>query len=418
MRAVSLPLALYTGAAHLVPWLVSLPAKTAHHRQNADPARLPERLSGRASAPRPDGKLVWFHAASVGEVAGIIDLARDLCAATGARLLVTTFTKTGGEAAVSRGPADMIHQFLPADTPAATRAFLDHWRPDLAVFTESDLWPILLGAVKKRGIPVALMNVRPSRSRKKWPRLMGRVLGQFDLVTTQNTQVAAELVSLGLNPAVVQVTGDTKAMAAALPVDANALAKARAVIGTRPVWIAASTHAADEAPVLAAHANALAHIPDLLLIILPRHPERGAALHAARPAPRRSRDEYPTADDPVWIVDTLGETGLFYRIAPLVFLGGSFGHEGGHNPYEPAQLGAAILTGPHFANQVQPFSALVTQGAAQIVQNTAELAAAVTTLTQSAALTQMQSAAQDYMQDMAAGRDRPRLMLQQLMDRA
>lgn len=413
MRRFSPALSLWRGLGRIAPGLAEGLALRAHRRQAGPAARAAERC-GRASLPRPPGRLIWFHAASVGEVAGIGAIARDLAAETGAVLLVTTFTATGAEAARQALPA-ALHQFLPADSARAARGFLDHWRPDLAVFTESDLWPGLVTATAARGIPVALVNARPSRTRAAWPRLSGAVLSRMAVITAQSRAVAESLAALGLDPARIHVTGDVKAAAPPLPHDPALLAEMRARLGARPLWVAASTHPGDEGPVLAAHALARAAHPGLLLIVLPRHPARGGPLAATTGAPRRSAGQWPGADDAVWVADTLGETGLFYRLSPLVFLGGSFGSEGGHNPFEPARLGAAVLSGPGVAHLAEPYAMLAAAGAARIVQDGADLGRAVSALTGGEGLAAMQSAARAAMADGDAARARPVALLRGLL---
>lgn len=400
MARFSPVLTLYRGLTRLAPALPEALSRHAHRAQGADPARLAERLRP-AAAPRPAGRLVWIHAASVGEVAGVAGIANDL-ARDGVAVLLTTFTATGAAAAGRLVPA-ATHRFLPADSRRAARAFVAAWQPDLAVFTESDLWPNLTGALAAAAIPLALVGARASRTRQSWPRLSAAILSRFDAITAQDQIVHAELLALGLDPARITVTGDLKAAADPLPADPAALADLRALVGQRPVWIAASTHADDEAPVLAAQAMARARHPGLLLILMPRHPARAPAIVAAVSAtvsggasggaPLRSRNQAPGPDDGLWIVDTLGETGLFYRLAPLVFLGGSFGAEGGHNPFEPAALGAAVLTGPGTAHQQAAFAGLIAAGAAARVADAAELGATVARLIGTKALAAMQGAA-------------------------
>lgn len=389
-------LRLYLGATALAPSLLHNMARKAHTAQSADAARLAERF-GTASALRPQGQVIWINAASVGEVASALDLARDLETATGAQLLFTTTTATGAETLARRLP-QAIHQFQPVDTPAAIRAFLDHWQPDLACFMENDIWPRLMVETDKRRIPIAVINARASKTRSRAPRAIRALLSRAALISTQDAATAQQIQMLGLDPARIIDTGDLKAASSPLPADPEALAALQQAICTRPLWIAASTHPQDEGAVLDAHRAALRVHPDLLLVIIPRHPVRGPAIadlihDKGLDSTSRSAGMLPAPHHQVYLADTLGETGLFYRLCPLVFLGGSFGDEGGHNPYEPAALGAASLHGPRVANFKLAYARLSQAGATQSVRDAEDLGARVTALVQSDALAQMRAAA-------------------------
>jgi len=381
---------------HCLTWLLPVVPRTlarrAHLRQGASVARLGERR-GQATLPRPQGALLWVHAASVGEVAAVAPLAARLATTCGARLLVTTTTATGGEAVARLLPA-ALHQFLPADAPRDVARFLDRWRPDLAIMVESDLWPNLLATTRARRTPLALVNARASRSRRRMPRTQAALLAGFDLITTQDGAVRDAILALGLPPARVIAAGDLKAATPAPAADPDVLARLAQSLGPRRRWAAVSTHPADLPQVLAAHAAARRLHPDLLLILVPRHPDRPGATDGVLPdMPRWSRRETPAPDAPVWVVDTIGDTGLVYALAPLVFLGGSFGPEGGHNPWEPALAGAAVLAGPRTPHAAAAYGALVAAGGAEVVADGDALGEAVATLTASPALARMQTAA-------------------------
>jgi 3-deoxy-D-manno-octulosonic-acid transferase len=397
----------YLGLTALAPSLLGRMARKGHVTQKADPARLPERF-GHASAPRPAGRLIWINAASVGEVASSLDLARDLEAATGARLIFTTTTATGAETLARRLP-QAIHQFQPVDCPAAVTGFLDHWRPDLALFMENDLWPRMVIEADRRAIPLAVINARASKTRTRAPRATRALLGRAALISTQDAATAAQLRGLGLDPARIIDTGDLKAAASPLPADPAPLAAMQQAIGARPLWVAASTHPGDEAAVIAAHQNARQSIPDLLLILIPRHPARGDELvarltKAGLQVAQRSMGDLPEAATQVYMADTLGETGLFYRLSPLVFLGGSFGSEGGHNPYEPSALGAAVLSGPGVANFKLAYAGLTRAGAARVVADADALATALIGLIGSRALGTMRAQATALTRDSEGAR--------------
>ncbi|EYD71278.1 3-deoxy-D-manno-octulosonic acid transferase [Limimaricola hongkongensis] len=226
-------LRLWLGGSRALPRLAEFTlARRVHRGQSSDPARLGERL-GRATLPRPEGSLVWINAASVGEVASMADLARDLMAA-GHPVLITTTTTTGG--ARARRIDGALHQYQPLDTARATRRFLDHWRPALACFVEGDLWPRLLHETAARSVPMALLNARPSRSRMRAPRISAALLSRFDLVTTQSEAVRAEITHLGVDPARVLAPGDLKAAAAPPSADTDRLADLRSAFGGAPLW--------------------------------------------------------------------------------------------------------------------------------------------------------------------------------------
>lgn len=399
----------YLAVSALAPVLLTRMARKGHARQKADTARLHERF-GHASLPRPDGRLIWINAASVGEVASALDLARDLEAVTGARLMFTTTTSTGAETLARRLP-QAIHQFQPVDTPAAVSAFLDHWRPDLTLFMENDLWPRLVIETDRRATPIAVINARASKTRIRAPRTVAALLGRAALISTQDEATAEQMRELGLDPARIVETGDLKAAATPLPADPVPLSTLQAAIGTRPVWVAASTHPGDEAAVIAAHVAALKIHPDLLLILIPRHPARGAEVvtmltKAGLPAVQRSAGGLPDSATQVYLADTLGETGMFYRLSPLVFLGGSFGLEGGHNPYEPATLGAAVLHGPNVANFKLAYTGLTRAGAALPVKDSADLGAQVARLIGSRHLATMTAQALALSRDCEGARQR------------
>lgn len=352
-----------------------------------DTARIGERR-GVASRPRPDGPLVWFHAASVGESLSLLELTRRLGEDDPElHIMVTTGTVTSAELMASRLPDHAFHQFIPLDAQPWVERFLDHWKPDLAVWTESEIWPNLVIETDARNIPMLLVNARMSkRSYDRWRfGLKGAVrnlLGRFRAAHVQDAITAGYLGRLGLPSDRMEVTGTLKEGAAALPHNEQERAEFASWLGGRPVWLAASTHEGEEAPVLAAHAKALRNNPRLLLILAPRHPQRGDEVEALLQAEglsyvRRSRDEVVDADTQVYLADTLGEMGLWYRIAPISFLGGSLTQVGGHNPFEPAALGSAILHGPHVSNFADIFKRLTDAQAARQVAGADELAQAV-----------------------------------------
>lgn len=326
-------------------------------------ARLGER-EGIEQLPRPPGRLLWLHAASVGETVSVLPVLAAL--PFNVTVIVTTGTVTSARLLAQRLPElglaeRVLHRFVPLDVPGWAARFLDHWRPDAAAFVESELWPNLLAGCEARGIPTALVNARMSeRSFAQWrrgaPGLARAMLAAFDAVQAQSVADAERLRALGAHA--VTAPGDLKFAAAPLPADPAELARLQALLNGRPAWLAASTHPGEEVLVAAAHARIAPARPGLVTIIAPRHPERGAALAAELGGiPRRGAGEAPP-ESGIWLADTLGELGLFYRLTGVAFVGKSLAAPGaargaalgGQNPLEPARLGCAVAVGPHTDN--------------------------------------------------------------------
>jgi len=347
-------------------------------RGKEDPARFEERL-GKPGLPRPEGGLVWLHAASVGEAVSMLPVVEAMQKRPGLTVLVTTGTVTSAAMMRDRLPEGAIHQFVPVDRVAWVRRFLDHWKPDLALWVESEFWPNLLVETAKRKIPLVLLNGRISaRSFRRWLKMRGfirRLLSGFVLCLGQTEEDARRLSALGA--ARTACLGNLKFAAPALPADQVALAVLEAALGDRPRWLAASTHAGEEA--LAGRVHKALAIPGLVTLIVPRHPNRGEEIAAELEAmglnpTRRSLGE-PVGE--VHIADTMGELGLFYRVAPLVFVGKSLAGEGGQNPLEPARLGASVLFGPHMGNFADISDRMRAIGAAKQVADEGDLVAAL-----------------------------------------
>ena len=340
-------------------------------RGKEHPERLGERL-GMPTRPRPGGPLIWLHAASVGETFSVLALIERLVAnRPGVRLLVTSGTVSSAELLAKRLPAGAFHQFVPVDRMAWVRRFLDHWRPDLALWIESEFWPNLVAETQQRGIPMALVNARLSdRSFRRWRRFPGLIrplLQGFAVALGQDEIQAARLAALGARQA--RSVGNLKFAAAPLPADPAELHRLRQAIGDRPVWLAASTHPGEEAIAALAHQRLRERHPTLLTIIAPRHAPRAPEILAALASSglqvaQRSRGD--TLDDAadIYLADTMGELGLFYRASGIAFLGGSLVPIGGHNPIEPAQLDTAVLTGPHVFNFESIYDRMIAAGAA------------------------------------------------------
>lgn len=383
------PTALYRLYRTATPLLLPLAWRRVARRlrdHGVSEARARERL-GHATLPRPAGRLLWFHAASVGESLSVLTLIARLGERLAdAEFLITSGTATSAALIAQRMPPRCRHQFAPLDAPGPVRRFLDHWRPDAALFVESELWPLMIVEAAGRGVPLALINARLSAKSvagwKKWPETARFVLGRFALLMAQNRETADDLTAMGAPRERVELGVNLKTTSAPPPVDAALVAQMRTALGARPFWLASSTHAGEEAVMLAAHRQLLQTRPDLLLILAPRHPERGAEVAAliagaGLRGARRSADETPGADIQVYLADTLGETGSWYRLAAFAFLGASLVAKGGHNPIEPAQFGVPLITGPHRENAQAAYAALQAAGGLTLATDAGSLAAAV-----------------------------------------
>lgn len=355
-------------ATPLAPILLSHRLK----RGKEHPERVSERR-GEATLPRPEGSLVWVHGASVGELMAVLPLIERL-RMQDLNVLVTSGTVTSANVATERLPPDVIHQFIPLDAPRYVFRFLDHWRPSLALFVESDLWPNLIMSSGKGRVPLVLVNGRMSeQSFKGWrsvSKTAAALLGKFDLCLTQSALDGDRFQQLGARA--VQVTGNLKLDVPAPPADEAKLQALKAAIGNRPVIVAASTHPGEDALVIDAHRRLRQRYPHLLTVIVPRHPERGRnildlALGAQTRPMMRSHNVLPDARTDIYVADTMGELGLFYRLAPIVYMGGSLVEHGGQNPIEAVKLGAAIVHGPHVWNFTEIYAALdAARGAAEV----------------------------------------------------
>jgi 3-deoxy-D-manno-octulosonic-acid transferase len=378
---------LYAAGARLLGPAVRIVLALRRARGKEDRARMAERF-GHAGLPRPPGPLVWLHGASVGEALSALPLIERLLAADKAlSVLVTTGTVTSARLMAERLPERAFHQFAPVDLPAAAARFLDHWRPDLALWLESELWPNIIRAAARRDLDMVLVNGRLSaRSYARWRRFPGlarSLLGAFKRCLAQSEADAERLAALGAPR--VACPGNLKFASAPLPADGDALKALRAVLGTRPLWLAASTHPGEETIVAEAHRRLRQRHPALLTVIAPRHPARGPALAAALAASglqvaRRGAGEAPRETTDIYLADTLGELGLLYRLAPIALVGGSLVPHGGQNPLEPAQLDCAILHGPAVFNFAPIAEAMAEAGATVAVADAESLASAVEAL--------------------------------------
>ncbi len=368
----------YRGAARLVDPLMPAFLRLRAGRGKEDPARMAEKL-GRCTVSRPPGPLVWIHGASVGESVSALPLIDAiLTARPGLHILITTGTVTSANVMTDRLPDAAVHQYGPVDTGPAVARFYEHWRPDLGLIMESELWPNLLGSAP---CPLVLVNARLSRrSHGRWKKsgAGSRLFSNFKMCLAQDRPVADRLKSLGAPG--IQVTGNLKYAAASLPVNESTLNALRDMIGDRPVWLAASTHEGEEDIATSAHRVLHRELNGLLTVIAPRHPERGAGidrlvraegLHVAR---RGSGDPIAPETD-IYVADTMGETGLLYSTIDTVFMGGSLVPHGGQNPLESAQLRCAVSHGPHIQNFQQIYDDMDDAGAATPLMDAADLQA-------------------------------------------
>jgi 3-deoxy-D-manno-octulosonic-acid transferase len=352
-------------------------------RGKEEHARRAERL-GRPSVKRPAGRLAWFHAASVGETNAILPLISELAAARPSlSFLLTTVTVTSAKLASQRLLPRAVHQYAPLDAPEFVRAFLDHWRPDLAVFTESEIWPNLILESAERGIPLALVNARMTkRSFRRWrrtPSFARPLFSRFALVLAQNEGLARRFATLGARNAIS--AGNLKVDAPPPPVDDAELARLRPALEGRALLLAASTHAGEDQIIADSHRELASKLPGLCTIFAPRHPERGGAIaemlkgRGLRVA-RRSLGELPDRGSDAYVADTIGEIGMLYKLAPVAFIGGSLRNRGGHNPIEAVRQGAVVLVGPYRQNFADAYAALIDERGAIEVRSAEELAGA------------------------------------------
>lgn len=377
-------LALYTLGTRLAEpaAMVLLEQRLKRGKERAD--RVGERL-GAFSAARPPGELLWMHGASVGESRLLIDMfkvlrrRRPLLSA-----VVTTQTLTSADMIAGLAPAGVVHQMAPVDAPKAVKRFLDHWRPDAAVFAEGEVWPNMLAGLRKRAIPAALVNARMTgRSLRNWSgnRASARELfGTFGFIGAADAATAEGLGrALGRR---IGVVGNLKRSAIIDPPSPDAVASWRAAAGDRAVLLAASTHPGEDELALDAFAHVRERAPGALLVIVPRHPERGARI--ATMARERGFDVHIRSQDAspprpatdVLVADTIGELLFWYAASDAIYLGGATASDvGGHNPIEPAQLGKRVFTGPNGYNFQETFDALARIGAVVTGETAGELAA-------------------------------------------
>ncbi len=354
-------------------------------RGKEDPLRLDERL-GFPSLPRPKGQLVWLHGASIGDSLSLLPLIERFVQ-RGVEVLVTSGTPGSARLLSARLPAGAFHQYLPLDAPRFVARFLDYWRPDLALFAESEIWPNFVCAVHARGAPLVLVNARISRaSAERWrvaPGVGAKLFGKIDLCLAQDAENAARFLGLGVPRA--KVVGNLKFDVPAPTADPLRLAAFQGALGARPTFAVVSSHAGEESFVLDAHLEMAGDLPDLLTIVAPRNPARGEeiaqlAKQRGLSAALRSQGALPQRDTQIYVADTIGELGVIFRTAGVVFMGRSLTPGGGHNPIEPAKFGCAILHGPSVEDFAEVYAALGAAKAAACVLDAPGLARAARSL--------------------------------------
>ncbi len=322
-----------------------------------DVQRFNERV-GKPKKERPQGKLFWLHGASVGESVSMLPLIHKILETyPDSHVMVTTGTVTSADVMQKRLPERAFHQFIPIDNPVFTNRFVRYWRPDVVLWFESEFWPAVLSSISKRNIPLILINGRISnKTFKRWQQfdfICKELLECFTLCLGQSEEDAYRLRILGAKDAVC--LGNLKYAGLPLPIDEDAKRTLLKQIGKRKLWLISSTHDDEEIRLAKVHKKLKAKYPDLLLIIAPRHPNRGSEIAAELKkmdlsSALRSKDEKITSSTDTYIADTIGEMGLWYDIAKIVFIGGSLIPHGGQNFIEPSRVRDAVIVGPHMHN--------------------------------------------------------------------
>ncbi|MCL6229918.1 lipid IV(A) 3-deoxy-D-manno-octulosonic acid transferase [Bartonella bilalgolemii] len=347
-------------------------------RGKEERGRHKERL-GKSQKVRPQSPLIWFHAASIGETVALLPLINYILSLK-IQVLLTTCTVTSSALVKKYFGNRLIHQYAPLDLELAVRHFISHWKPDLALICESEIWPLRIKELAKMRIPQILVNARMSeQSFKAWHKrlfLAKHIFKHIDVAIGQNETDVTYYYTLGVKS--VALSGNLKAEVCPVG-DQELLTRYCKAIGNRPVWAAISTHEGEERIACKVHKILKSHFPDLLTIIVPRHPERSEDIikvcgHEGLRFVLRSSNTIPDMDTDILLGDTIGEMGLFLRLSKVAFIGKSLCNYGGHNPLELALLGVAILTGPHIANFQNTFERFLSCDAASIVEDTMQLA--------------------------------------------
>lgn len=406
-------MSLYRIATHIISPLMPIWLYVRMLRGKEDANRIKERF-GTPSIKRPKGTVLWLHAASVGEANSVLELIETaLEKAPHLNILLTTGTVTSAKLMHSRLPDRAIHQYAPIDTPKATERFIRHWHPDLAFWVESELWPNLIHAANDMQCFMGMINARMSKKSyhgwKKREAFARSMLSCFNLIFAQSDDDKVRYENLGARD--VLSLGNLKFDAKTLPCDEEKLLDLNQQINDRPVWLAASTHPGEEEQIAQAHGLLISKRPNLLTIIVPRHPSRGddiaSLLRKTGKTTQRSKSTPLEANTQFYLADTLGELGIFYRISDIVFMGGSLVAHGGQNPLEPARLSCALMTGTHTHNFAGITSDMQKEKLLIPVQSAGELAAALDRLLEDTALrARMQQEAKQWVEQKSGARTR------------
>ena len=352
-----------------------------------DPHRVKERL-GIPSASRKKGTLIWFHSASVGETLLVLSLIEKISKNfPDQNILLTTQTVSSGKMVTSKLPENVVHQYLPYDLLPGVRKFLYHWQPSVGILVESEFWPVLISEADHQNIPLLVINGKMTgKSFHRWrrfPKFTQALFNKINLFLVQSPEIKSRFSELGVNPDKQVVTGQLKQESKPLSHDPKEFSNLNEYFQNRQVWVAASTHEGEEEIIAESHIRLSSNTGNnFQLILVPRYPERGREIAQLLSSyglnsVLRSKGELPGELDTVYIADTLGELGLWYRLAKVSFIGGSLVHRGGHNPYEPALLGCPIIHGKYYENFSAEYEQLKEQGGSQMVANSKELARAI-----------------------------------------
>ena len=382
----SIILKIYFFATRYFEFLLFIFLKYRLIKGKEDKKRILER-KGISNLSRPLGSLIWFNAASVGESLSILNLIENLGKNNKKlKFLITTTTISSSLILKKMMPRNCIHQFSPIDTFSATKNFLDHWKPNLIIFVESEFWPRVIFEIKKRHIPLGLINARiEKKTFENWLKIKitsKQILDKFDFIYANDHLAAKRLLSLGIIEKNLLGVASSKEQAKPLSYELNEYHILKEIFKNKKIWIAASTHEGEEEIIVNAQKKLHDIDKNFLLILIPRHPNRVEQIFRkiksnAHIIKIRSKEQKITEKTSIYLADTLGELGLWYNISKIVFLGGSLVKIGGHNPYEPCRFGSAIITGPHIYNFQKAYDQLNDRGAIIYIKNIQELVESV-----------------------------------------
>ena len=367
----------------LMPLLVQ-----ARLRQGKEEASRTHERYGVASHARPHGTVVWVHGASVGESLSVLPLLTALLQRMPhLSIVMTTVTVSAAQLLRERLPAAAIHQYSCFDVPCYAERFLVHWRPQMVLWLESELWLNQLTAIHRRHIPLFLLGGRLSkRSFRRWqraPSIIKKVLSYFDVIFAQSCVEADRFSQLSGRHRIT--VANLKMIPPSVSVDAHKRRWLQHQLQGRHCWLAASTHDGEEAMMVACHRYLCEHFSDLVTIIAPRHARRGDAIAAAItaaniPLARRSRDDSLPPHQGIYLADTMGEMPLLYESVPVSVIGGSLVNHGGHNPLEAARAKTAVLFGQYMDNFQPLAQELIDHKGAHMVTNERQLSQQLHTL--------------------------------------